>query len=99
MPMNINVIPTLDDRVNQIRFNTAKIVNQEILPNESKLWAARAGGQSDADKREVRELRRHIQDTVKKAGLWAPHLPEEYGGMGSGNRQAPLVQQGAPFEV
>ena len=82
MPMNINVIPTLDDRVNQIRFNTAKIVNQEILPNESKLWAARAGGQSDADKREVRELRRHIQDTVKKAGLWAPHLPEEYGGMG-----------------
>jgi acyl-CoA dehydrogenase len=29
---------------------------------------------------ESRALRSGIQENVKKAGLWAPHLPEEYGG-------------------
>ena len=28
------------------------------------------------------ELRAEIKDKVKQAGLWAPHLPKEYGGMG-----------------
>ena len=28
------------------------------------------------------ELRAEIKDKVKRAGLWAPHLPKEYGGMG-----------------
>ena len=82
MPMNINAIPVLDDRINQIRLRTARIINEEILPNEAKLWAHREGGLSDTEKLEIRELRKHIQDIVKKEGLWAPHLPEEYGGMG-----------------
>ncbi len=82
MPMNINVIPGLDDRINEIRVRTARIVNEEILPNETKLWSYRDGGLSDQERREIRELRKHIQDIVKKGGLWAPHLPEEYGGMG-----------------
>ena len=30
----------------------------------------------------ARELRHEIQQKVKQAGLWAPHLPEEYGGAG-----------------
>ena len=25
-----------------------------------------------------------LNEEVKKQGLWAPHLPEEYGGMGNG---------------
>ena len=82
MPMNINAIPALDDRINEIRVRTARIVNEEILPNEKKLWSFREGGLSDAERHEIRELRKQIQNTVKKAGLWAPHLPEEYGGMG-----------------
>ncbi len=82
MPMNINAIPVLDDRINEIRLRTARIINEEILPNEGKLWAHREGGLSDTEKLEIRELRKHIQDIVKKEGLWAPHLPEEYGGMG-----------------
>jgi acyl-CoA dehydrogenase len=80
--MNVNVIPTLDDRINEIRIKTAKIVNEDILPVEGKLWSFRAEGISDAERREIREIRVQIQDEVKKAGLWAPHLPEEYGGMG-----------------
>jgi len=81
MPMNVQPIPTLSDKINQIRMLTAEIVNREILPNENRLWVWRSDGKvdrSDIDK--ARELRHEIQTKVKQAGLWAPHLPEEYGG-------------------
>jgi len=83
MPMNVQPISTLTDRVNQIRLETARIVNEEILPNESELWALRADGAVDEPRRSrARQLRGQIQERVKRAGLWVPHLPEEYGGCG-----------------
>jgi acyl-CoA dehydrogenase len=81
--MNVQAIASLPDKINQIRLLTAKIVNDEILPNENKLWRwRRDGGVSDEEKTEARALRREIREKVKQAGLWAPHLPEEYGGCG-----------------
>ncbi len=81
MSMNVQPIPALNDRVNQIRLMTAKIVNEEILPNEKSLWAWRLDGSVDeSQRRTARELREKIQAKVKHEGLWAPHLPEEYGG-------------------
>ena len=81
--MNVKPIPTLDDRINDIRATTAEIVNEWILPNEPKLWAfARNGEASDHARRESLRLREEIKEKVWKAGLWAPHLPKEYGGAG-----------------
>ena len=80
--MNVNPIPTLDGRVNDIRMKTAAIVNEEILPNENIIWAARDEGASKADLETARHIRARIKDRVKEAGLWAPHLPVEYGGSG-----------------
>ena len=57
-------------------------MNNDILPNEDKLWAGRKSDSSKEARQQGRELRHQIQEKVKKAGLWAPHLPEEYGGMG-----------------
>ena len=83
MPMNVQPIPTLDDRINDIRLRTAKIVNEDILPNEAALWAYHRGGEvSDSARREAHERREAIKAKVWEAGLWAPHLPQEYGGMG-----------------
>ena len=84
MAMKVEPIPTVSERINEIRGLTARIVNEEILPNENMLWASRIEGQrlTDADREEARELRSHIKEKVKQAGLWAPHLPEEYGGAG-----------------
>jgi acyl-CoA dehydrogenase len=82
MPMNCKPIPTLDERINDIRMRTAEIVNNDILPNERKLWATRREGESWSDRTETLELRAAVKEKVKKAGLWAPHLPKEYGGMG-----------------
>ena len=38
--------------------------------------------QREAGRRQSIELREEIKAKVNKAGLWAPHLPTEYGGMG-----------------
>jgi acyl-CoA dehydrogenase len=83
MRMNVKPIPTLNERVNEIRQLTAAIVNKEILPNENFLWIWRRGGRfTDNDVKQAQELRKNIAAKVKEAGLWAPHLPPEYGGAG-----------------
>ncbi|MGQ0830489.1 MAG: acyl-CoA dehydrogenase family protein [Microthrixaceae bacterium] len=83
MAMNVNPIPTLDERTNDIRMRTAEIVNTWILPNETALWnLGRNGEVSDHDRRAAVQLREEIKEVVWNAGLWAPHLPQEYGGMG-----------------
>src|SRR5450432_1763574 len=82
MSMNCQPVPTLDERINDIRMRTAEIVNDDILPNERHLWAERHEGETWTERTEVLEMRAEIKEKVKKAGLWAPHLPKEYGGMG-----------------
>ena len=83
MLMNVKPIPTVSDRINEIRMLTAQIVNEEILPNENLLFARRAGIKlTPAEVQESRDVREHIKQSVKTAGLWAPHLPMEYGGAG-----------------
>jgi acyl-CoA dehydrogenase len=82
MKMNVKPIPTVDDRINEIRAVTADIVNKEILPNEHLIWAMRGGRFTEGDVEEGRRIREDIKHKVKEAGLWAPHLPVEYGGAG-----------------
>ncbi len=83
MLMNVQPIATLSERVNEIRSLTAQIVNREILPYENLLWAARSNARLTADDiAEARDRREHIRTVVRQAGLWAPHLPVEYGGAG-----------------
>ena len=83
MRMNVQPIPTINERVNEIRQLTASIVNKEILPNENFLWAWRHDKRfTESDVKQAHELREGIKQKVKDAGLWAPHLPVEYGGAG-----------------
>ena len=83
MSMNVKPIPTLDERINDLRLRTAEIVNEWIVPNEAKLWGFGQNGEtSDSERRQAVQLREEIKEVVWKAGLWAPHLPTEYGGMG-----------------
>ncbi len=80
--MNVQPIPHASERVNEIRALTAQIVNREILPNENLIWAERRGGTplTDSDRDLARKTREGIKNKVRQAGLWAPHLPAEYGG-------------------
>jgi acyl-CoA dehydrogenase len=74
--MQVAPVTGLGDEINEIRLRTAEIVTKEIIPNENSLRFGSGETQ--------RKLYRGIQEKVKQAGLWAPHLPEEYGGMGIG---------------
>jgi acyl-CoA dehydrogenase len=81
--MNVKPVPTLDERINDIRMRTAEIVNEHILPHERELWPRREGAElAEHDRRRAHELREEVKRRVWEAGLWAPHLPKEYGGMG-----------------
>src|SRR5450755_3412473 len=83
MAMNVQPIPTMSERINEIRGLTAEIVNKEILPNENLLWASRTNPSvTESDLVEAKEIRQGIKAKVRQAGLWAPHLPIEYGGAG-----------------
>jgi acyl-CoA dehydrogenase len=82
--MNVQPIPTASERVNEVRALTAEIVNREILPNENMLWAELRAGTNltDHDRELARKLRDDVRAKVRQAGLWAPHLPTEFGGAG-----------------
>lgn len=67
--------PALGAEINDIRRRTAAIVTEDVIPNEDAL--RRDGPDAEA-------LRGRIRERVKASGLWAPHLPREYGGMGAG---------------
>src|SRR5881227_39714 len=83
MQMNIQPIATASERTNEIRLLTAAIVNNEILPNENMMWrSAEQGPTTPSDVAEAARLREDVKRKVKQAGLWAPHLPAEYGGAG-----------------
>ena len=82
MLMNVKPVPTLDARVNEIRELTARIVNREIIPNERVLGAGWRDGATPDERSAAKEKADAVKETVKAAGLWAPHLPAEYGGAG-----------------
>ncbi len=65
--MQVAPIPTLDDQTNQIRLMTADIVASDIIPNEHFFHR----GDENAT-----EIWSQTVVKVKRAGLWAPHLPE-----------------------
>jgi acyl-CoA dehydrogenase len=82
MPITVTPTPGLSDHINDIRIRTARIVNEKILPNEAVLWRGHRSGASETERAESKALREDIRSKVKSEGLWAPHLPPEYGGMG-----------------
>jgi acyl-CoA dehydrogenase len=82
MPINVTPIAGLSDHINDIRLRTARIVNEKILPDEAVLWRGRQARASEEERAESKALRVKVQEKVKAEGLWAPHLPPEYGGMG-----------------
>src|ERR1019366_1048015 len=82
MPITVTPTAGLSDHINDIRMRTARIVNEKILPNEAILWNWRRSNVSDIDHAESKALREMVKEKVKSEGLWAPHLPPEYGGMG-----------------
>lgn len=83
MPITVTPLANVDERTNDVRLRTATLINDEILPREGELWPQRQGAAlTDEVRAQARLAREDVKAKVKAAGLWAPHLPTEYGGMG-----------------
>ena len=70
--MNFTLTPELSDLRGQVR----NFVNERVLPNEKAIIL------EDRDKKY--DTLHALQKEVRARGLWAPHLPPEYGGRGLG---------------
>jgi acyl-CoA dehydrogenase len=77
--MDPRVPPELDD----LRLRARAFVERECIPAEAR------AGREEPDGRVVEELRAK----ARSAGLWAPHLPRAWGGLGLGAVGMALVSQ------
>ena len=68
---------TLPPAVEEARSTIRKFLDNEVRPVEERL---RSGGRSADWRGELKTLR----DKAKEWGVWAPHMPAEFGGMGLG---------------
>jgi acyl-CoA dehydrogenase len=87
MPINVTPIAGLNPEINELRMRTAHFINTEVLPNEEALWRSSQSVDSSDEARitsrqESKKLREEIKAKVVQSGMWAPHLPKEYGGAG-----------------
>ncbi|MGC9538907.1 acyl-CoA dehydrogenase family protein [Streptomyces sp. UG1] len=65
---------TLDPQLAELRDRTAAFVRETVLPAEAEMLHG-SGEPDDA-------LRRRLQQAARDAGLLAPTVPKEYGGLG-----------------
>lgn len=67
-----------------VRQRVTAFMDQFVYPNEHKIVE---------DEGLPAELERELQEKVKSQGLWSPHLPREWGGMGIGFIGQALVNE------
>jgi alkylation response protein AidB-like acyl-CoA dehydrogenase len=66
---------SISPELEAVQQRATKFMDEFVYPNEDKLIE---------DEGLPAELERELQQKVKELGLWAPHLPREWGGMGIG---------------
>jgi alkylation response protein AidB-like acyl-CoA dehydrogenase len=75
---------TIPAELQSARNAVTAFMDQYVYPNENQIVE---------DEGIPQELERELQDKVKAQGLWAPHLPKEWGGMGIGFIGQALVNE------
>ena len=69
---------TFPDEVEDARLLVRRFMHDVARPKMAELSSGRASG--DEWRQAIKDLRR----TARNQGLWAPHMPEEWGSMGLG---------------
>jgi acyl-CoA dehydrogenase len=76
--VDFSIPPELDE----LRRRVADFVRDEVLPVES-----------DVTEEDFDEILEGLRKKARDAGLWTPHLPEEWGGLGVGPLGMALISQ------
>ena len=83
MPIDFTLTPELEE----IRLRVRDFIETVVKPGEAKL------GQPDKIERaEYLQILIGMRKEARSAGLWLPHMPVEWGGMGLGHVELAMVQ-------
>jgi acyl-CoA dehydrogenase len=83
MPIDFTLTPELED----IRLRVRTFMDEVVRPGE-----ARIGDRDDLERDDYLKILFEMRVAAQERGLWLPHMPEEWGGMGLGHVELAMVQ-------
>src|SRR3954453_3573993 len=78
---------TLSPEVEEIRMRVRSFIEEVVKPGEAKI-----GEPDEIDRSEYINVLFGMRKQAQEAGLWLPHMPVEWGGMGLGHVELAMVQ-------
>lgn len=78
---------TLSPELEELRLRVRDFVQQVVKPGEEKI-----GNPDQIERADYIRILLQMRSEAKAAGLWLPHMPVEWGGMGLGHVQLAMVQ-------
>jgi acyl-CoA dehydrogenase len=83
MAIDFTLTPELED----MRMRVRSFVDDVVKPGE-----ARIGNRDDIERADYIKILLEMRAAAQEAGLWLPHMPKEWGGMGLGHVELAMVQ-------
>jgi acyl-CoA dehydrogenase len=83
MPIDFTLTPELE----AIRLQVRTFIDDVVKPGE-----ARIGDRDDVERSDYIKILLEMRAAAQEAGLWLPHMPTEWGGMGLGHVELAMVQ-------
>ncbi len=83
MTIDFTLTPELED----IRVRVRSFVDDVVNPGE-----ARIGDRDEIERADYIKILLEMRAAAQEAGLWLPHMPKEWGGMGLGHVELAMVQ-------
>jgi acyl-CoA dehydrogenase len=80
---------TLPPEVEAIRLRVRQFIRDVVLPGEAEITAGRL---DETDRDRYIHVLIAMREQAEEQGLWLPHMPEEWGGMGLGHVELAMVQ-------
>ena len=85
MAIDFSLTPELE----AIRVNVRTFIDEVVRPEEHRIESEKL---RDTDRRGYVKALIGLRAKAKEAGIWLPHMPTEWGGMGLGHVQLAMVQ-------
>src|SRR5258708_3656324 len=74
---------TLPPDVEEVRLRVRDFMESEVRPAEEKLFA-NAAEPGKPERRDIVMMIIELREKAKEWGVWLPHIPKEWGGLGLG---------------
>ena len=78
---------TLTPELEKVRLQVRDFIDQVVKPGEAQI-----GNPDEIERGEYIKILLGMRSEAKAAGLWLPHMPKEWGGMGLGHVALAMVQ-------